>query len=105
MALKSETKQLLSTFFLRIENSLESILCFINSRLGGEAKLDTKDWIGEIDTAGDVGGAGESGAAKERSHCTADSDTDTDAAAGGKGEAGGGEEEAGGGEKEAWSEQ
>ena len=49
------------------------------------------DWIGDSNTAGDVGGAGESGAAKERSHCTADWDTDTDAAAGGKGEAGGGE--------------
>ena len=36
------------------------------------------DWIGDSDTAGDVGGAGESGAAKERSHCTADWDTDTD---------------------------
>ena len=61
------------------------------------------DWIGDSDTAGDVGvgGAGESGAAKERSHCTADCDTDTGAAAGGEGEAGGGEGEAGGGEGEA----
>ena len=50
---------------------------------------DTMDWIGDSDTAVDVGGAGESGAAKERSHCTADWDTDTDAAtAGGEGEAG-----------------
>ena len=52
---------------------------------------DTMDWIGDSDTGGDVGGAGESGAAKERVHCTADWDTDTGAAAGGWGEGGGGE--------------
>ena len=44
------------------------------------------DWIGEIDTAGDVVGAG---VEKERSHCTADCDTDTDAAAGGSSTSGG----------------
>ena len=104
MALKSEVTVLLSTFFLCFEIlfaggiSLASIFRFLNCRLGGEADGDTMDWIGDSNTAGDVGGAGESGAAKERSHCTADWDTDTDAAAGGEGEAGGGEGEAGGGE-------
>ena len=104
MALKSEVTVLLLTFFLCFEIlyaggiSLASIFCFLNCGLGGEADGDTMDWIGDSNTAGDVGGAGESGAAKERSHCTADWDTDTDAAAGGKGEAGEGEGEAGGGE-------
>ena len=96
MALKSEITVLLSPFFLCLEIrlaggiSLASIFRFLNCRLGGEAGGDTMD----SDTAGDVGGAGESGAAKERSHCTADWDTDTGAAAGGEGEAGGGEGEA-----------
>ena len=71
--------------------SLASIFRFLNCRLGGEADDgDTMDRIGDSDTAGDVGGAGESGAAKERVHCTADWDTDTGAAAGGWGEGGGG---------------
>ena len=84
MALKSEVTVLLSTFFLCFEIlfaggiSLASIFRFLNCRLGGEANGDTMDWIGDSNTAGDVGGAGESGAAKERSHCTADWDTDTD---------------------------
>ena len=104
VALKSEVTVLLSTFFLCFEIlfaggiSLASIFRFLNCRLGGEADGDTMDWIGDSDTAGDVGGAGESGAAKERSHCTADWDTDTGVAAGGKGEYGEGEGEAGGGE-------
>ena len=55
----------------------------------------------DSDTTGDVGGSGESGAAQERSHCTADWDTDTGAAAGGEGEADRGGGEAGGGEGEA----
>ena len=74
--------------------SIESIFRFLNCHLGGEAQGDTIDWIGDWD----VGGAGESGAAKERSHCTADCVTDTGTAAGGEGEARGGGGEAGGGE-------
>ena len=69
MALKSEITVLLSPFFLCLEIrlaggiSLASIFRFLNCRLGGEAGGDTMD----SDTAGDVGGAGESGAAKDNS--------------------------------------